>query len=170
MISASPAPPHHAGITTTTVGSTVGLTDATVDGDWISSDNNIATVDENGMVNAIATGSVDITHTVVNSDGDEATTVTTVLVTSAPMEANILPNPNNGTFTVKGTLGATKDASVTYEVTDMLGQIVYSRKAVANGGAINEQVLLTGTLEKGVYMLNVASGNENKTFRFSVEK
>ena len=43
-------------------------------------------------------------------------------------EVSILPNPNKGEFTVKGSLGATTDGEVSLELTNMLGQSVYTNK------------------------------------------
>jgi hypothetical protein len=40
-------------------------------------------------------------------------------------DLNIIPNPNNGAFTIRGTLGTGADEQVTIQVTDVLGQEVY---------------------------------------------
>ena len=161
--------PHGHGATTMTVGTAVSVADELTGGEWMSGDNTIATVDENGVVNAIATGNVSITHIVANDIGDVSTNVTSVLVNEAPMEAAMIPNPNKGAFTVKGTLGSTKDAVVTIEISNVIGQVVYSGSTVATGGIINDQVKLNSNVASGAYMLRVRSGSESKTLHFVIE-
>ena len=165
----TPAPHTHGATATTTAGTALVLPAEITGGEWTGSDNTIATVDENGVVNAIAAGTVTITHTSTNNSGEIFVSTTQVLVNELPMEASLLPNPNKGTFTVKGVLG-TKDAEITIEITNMLGQVVYSSKTVARGGIINAPIVLNNALANGMYVLNLRSGNESKTFHFVTEK
>ncbi len=165
---ASAAPHAHGGTTVTTVGSVVNLADETAGGDWSTSDNTIATVDANGVVTAIAAGSVVITNTTTDANGGSSSAITHLLVNAAPIEAGLFPNPNNGTFTVKGTLGTTRDAAVTYEITNMLGQVVYTNNTIAAGGIISAQISMSA-FTSGMYMLNIKSGNETKAIHFVVE-
>ena len=158
------AAPHSHGTTTTTVGGVVNVADETIDGEWTSSDNNIATVDANGLVSAVAPGEVIITHTTSNGEAN----TTHIVVDALPMVANMFPNPNRGAFVVKGALGSTKDAVVTYEITNMLGQVVYSNNTIATGGIINEQVSLI-SFTSGMYLLNIKSGNETKVLHFVLQ-
>ncbi len=83
---------------------------------------------------------------------------------------NILPNPNNGAFTVKGTLATTATEEVTIDVTNMLGQIVYSSKVMAQGGSINEQLQLSNSLANGMYLLNLHTSTGNAVFHFEIQK
>ena len=85
-------------------------------------------------------------------------------------DIRLIPNPNKGSFSIRGTLGTTTDEEVSYEITDMLGQVVYKNKLVATGGKINESVLLKSNLANGMYMLNLHSENENKVFHFVIEQ
>jgi len=83
----------------------------------------------------------------------------------------LVPNPNRGLFTVKGTLAnANADEEVTLEVTNMLGQVVYSGKALTQGGVINQQIQLSGSLANGMYLLNLRSASGNTVFHFVVEQ
>ncbi len=89
--------------------------------------------------------------------------------TTARSGIELLPNPSNGEFTVKGTLAeGNQDAVI--EVTDILGQVIYTKKVVTTDGSINEKVSLPGTIANGMYMLNLRNGNENKSFHFMIEK
>ncbi len=167
-ISTSPAPPTHGGTTTTTVGSQVSIQDEAIGGEWMSSDNNVATIDGNGVVTAVSAGSAIITHTSADSDGEPATTLTHVIVNASAIEAGLFPNPNKGAFAVKGTLGTTKDVAVTFEISNALGQVVYTNNTIATGGIINGQISMSA-FASGMYLLNIKSGNETKAIHFVVE-
>ena len=84
-------------------------------------------------------------------------------------DVRILPNPNQGSFSLKGNVSADNE-EVTVEVTDVLGQVIYKHKIKVHNGAINEKISLDGTLANGMYMLNLRSGTENKVFHFVIEK
>ncbi len=169
----TPAPPAHG----TTVGGTimmvagtaVSLDDEAAGGIWSSSNTNVVTVD-GGLLTAIAPGAANITHTVTNGNGEVSTSVTPVVVNSMPMDVRVVPNPNNGAFTVKGMMGTTQDVEVTLEVTDVLGQVIYNNKVIAQDGKINEAISLSGTLANGMYMMNVHTATEQKVFHFVIEK
>jgi hypothetical protein len=80
-----------------------------------------------------------------------------------------MPNPNNGTFTVKGTLSMVS-GEATIEVTNMLGQVVYRSKATVRNSNIEEHITLDNTLANGMYLLNVRSGDNSKVFPVSVSR
>jgi hypothetical protein len=46
-------------------------------------------------------------------------------------EARVFPNPNRGEFTLAGTLATATDETVTVEVVDMLGQVIYKSNVAA---------------------------------------
>lgn len=91
-------------------------------------------------------------------------------VAGGESDIRVMPNPNTGLFTVKGSTGVAGDQDVALEVTNMLGQVVYSGTASAHNGMLNSQVRLDGSLANGMYLLNVRFGNESKTFHFVVEQ
>jgi len=91
-------------------------------------------------------------------------------VASLVGDLRLIPNPNKGIFTVKGSLGATVDQEVSIEITDMLGQVIYRNNLTAKSGAINEPIQLSSTLANGMYMLNLRSANEHKVFHFVIEQ
>jgi uncharacterized protein YjdB len=82
----------------------------------------------------------------------------------------VLPNPNKGEFTVKGTLGTTADEEVSLEITDMIGQVVYNHKVVAQNGNINERIQLGKNMANGMYILNLRSAGANNVYHIVVEQ
>jgi len=170
----TPGPHEHGGTTTNgaaivNAGETVSMADEAV-GNWSSSDNTVATVSTNGVVTGVAAGFANITRSVTNSNGETIMTIMPVIVNPHAGTISILPNPNSGTFTIKGKLASAEHEEVTLKITDMLGQLIYKDVVKAREGTITEQVKLNNNLANGMYMLNVKSGSENMTFHFVVEK
>ncbi len=85
-------------------------------------------------------------------------------------DVKLIPNPNKGTFTVKGSTGTTVDEEVSMEITNMLGQTVYTNKVMTQNGNINAQVQLNGTLANGMYLLTLRSTNGTEVFHFVLEQ
>jgi PKD repeat protein len=84
-----------------------------------------------------------------------------VIITSATGDnITVIPNPNKGEFTIKGSLASIADADVSVEMTDMLGQQVYKKAVQANNGKLNEKITLSNTVGNGVYLLTIRSGDE----------
>jgi hypothetical protein len=137
-------------------------------GEWQSSDNAVATVDQYGVVSAVAPGVVTISHTVANDDGSISTNTHSVIVSALSLDVAVLPNPNRGTFTVRGKTGVRRDETVTLEITDMTGHLIYTAGVMAPGGIINEQIMTSG-LASGMYLLKVSGEGAAKVFRFVIE-
>lgn len=145
----------------------------------------------NGNVISSATGATYTTNSLRNGDvvtsevtshttcGDHLTasksvsvhdvTATGIGSVAAVNDLQVMPNPNKGAFTVKGSLSAGSE-EVSIEVTNMLGQTVYSNKIVPVNGNIDEQITLNSSLANGMYLLNVRSAFGNTVFHFVVEK
>ncbi len=87
---------------------------------------------------------------------------------SAGEDFTVVPNPNRGSFVVKGTLEGA-DGEVTIEVTDMLGQVVYRGQAKAPGGKVNERIQLGG-IANGMYLLNLKTAGGSRVFHIVVEQ
>ena len=161
----TPAPPTRT--TTTTVGETILVADEFAGGQWTTDNNSILSVDDNGVATAIAAGDANIIHAVTGTDGSEANVTTHIIVSALPFEVRLQPNPNNGTFTVSGIVGSNKDEVVTLEITNMLGQVIYTGKIIATGGIINEQISLNN-LANGNYLMNVNRNGTHKAIQFVV--
>ena len=80
------------------------------------------------------------------------------------------PNPNNGSFTIKGMLRSTVDNRVNIMITNVLGQTVYKTEATANNGNVNEQITLANSLAAGTYQVSITSGKDHQVFQIVIEK
>ncbi len=126
-------------------------------------------LNNNDSVSCVVWGTGDCSFYTFNSVKIKVTTGF-VRTTSRELNVVLVPNPNNGEFVVKGTLGNTGNEEVSLEVTNMLGQVVYSSAVVAQGGNLEAHVRTGNALASGMYILNVRSGTENKVFRFIVKQ
>lgn len=84
-------------------------------------------------------------------------------------EITLVPNPNNGDFTISGSLGTT-DEAVFMEVTNMLGQVVYTKNATAANGLLNEQIQINNNVADGIYILTLHAASGTGTIRFVIER
>jgi len=94
--------------------------------------------------------------------------VTPVTVTVG--DIRLIPNPNKGLFSLKGSLGVSTSQDVYIEITDMLGQVIYRSTTTAHNGEIDEQIQLGGNIANGMYMVNLRSGGANKVFHMVIEQ
>ncbi|MBV8255945.1 MAG: Ig-like domain-containing protein, partial [Chitinophaga sp.] len=77
------------GTTNICVGSTTTLGNTTAGGTWSSSDATIATIDANGIVTGVSTGTATITYEVTNANGCKAQQTATVTVNALPVVSPI---------------------------------------------------------------------------------
>ena len=137
-----------------------------------------------------ATNSVYVSSTFVNHDsitcavgstgvcGGYASTSSVVLFESRVgtilfednQSLSIFPNPNNGSFTIRGAVSKGGDETVSVEITNLPGQIVYQGNFQARNGVINEQMKLLSSMAPGMYLLMIKSATEKKVIHFSIEK
>jgi hypothetical protein len=159
-------------------GHTITLLDFIAGGAWSSSNSGIASVSTTGIVTGIAAGIASISYTVSGVCGNASVShpvtvlpgsdCNTGLTTIENLEdVKILPNPNSGSFIIKGTIGVA-DADISLEISDMLGRSVYRKAVSAKSGNIDEQVTLDNTLANGMYLLNVRTVSGNRVFHIVV--
>ena len=82
----------------------------------------------------------------------------------------LVPNPNNGTFTVQGSISSPSGDKVNIVVTDVLGQTIYNKTTFANNGNVNEQIALSNAIPAGTYQVSVTSGTDHVVFHVVIEK
>ena len=158
------------GIITTVIGN--GYGSGTGSGGY-SGDGGIATIAELFHPVGITIG---IYSTIVFADADNgAVRLVTNLAGVNPLtgdkeQISLFPNPNNGGFTVKGSLSDFNDKDLSLLVIDATGKIVYKDVIPVQNGAINSKIALDNNLPDGVYILGIGSGNETYHTPFVVEK
>jgi len=91
-------------------------------------------------------------------------------VNGTSMDIRVIPNPNRGSFMIKGTMGHINDGAVSVEITNMLGQVVYRGTGMVQGGQLAEQVDMTGNISNGMYLLSISSGADHAVFHFVIEQ
>ncbi|MDX2047528.1 MAG: S8 family serine peptidase [Chitinophagaceae bacterium] len=134
----------------------------------------------NGIEIAGATGQ---TH-VATQTGTYKTTVTTatgcslssnelnITVTAVPnvdpaqIGLKVLPNPSNGKFFMEFNIN--KKATLTINITNMLGQELHRETYPGFIGKFNKQIELDGRLAPGIYLLKVNHNNINYTKKLVV--
>ncbi|MBD79138.1 MAG: hypothetical protein CL840_09480 [Crocinitomicaceae bacterium] len=78
-------------------------------------------------------------------------------------ELRVFPNPNNGTFKVS--MVNTDAGDYTFEVKNMLGQVVYDEVVSINGNYLNTVQLS----DNGVYFLSISNGEKTESYKIIVE-
>ena len=83
-------------------------------------------------------------------------------------DIELFPNPNNGAFLVKGNLMGIQDGTVSFDVTNALGQVVYTSNTTIQNGSVDKSFDLKN-MPTGMYMLRINKDGEGKVFRFMIE-
>ena len=81
-------------------------------------------------------------------------------VANAMSEIRLIPNPNNGIFTLSGIAGLGDDP-VSVEITDMPGQVVFRRSIPVTDGKFSGKIELDNSLANGVYLLTLTHNNNS---------
>lgn len=89
---------------------------------------------------------------------------------AANSNVTVVPNPNNGGFTIKGSLGQLSHNQISLTITNVLGQVVYREMAVADNGVINKTIRLSNAISNGTYILNLNSELGNTVFHMVIER
>jgi hypothetical protein len=119
-------------------------------------------------ITCVVRGSGDCGQSTMNS------VVMTVLPTSSVVKVGglnsdmkLTPNPTTGAFTVSGTLATA--SAVTMEVTNMLGQTVFT-KSLSGTTSVNERIELNNELANGMYIFTITAGTDRQSFHFMLKK
>ena len=91
-------------------------------------------------------------------------------VSTSGTNLSIVPNPSHGSFTVTGNLASTMDESVTMEITNMLGQVVYTNTIKVINGVVNEKVNLSSNITNGMYLVNLRSQSGSTQIHLVIEQ
>jgi len=132
------------------------------------------------QVTGIANGTTVVTYTTtagcintdivtIGSGRHSYSTATTETIPTAT-DLKLIPNPNNGAFTIKGTLTSVGNEIISVDIRNMVGQSVCKGNIVTYNGAINEQIQLSNSLTDGMYLINLQTQSGNYVFHFVLQK
>jgi len=83
----------------------------------------------------------------------------------------VVPNPNNGMFTLFGSLAGTlKNGEVTIEVIDMLGKTILSETTRSENGKISKEVHMPNSVANGVYMIKIRNDVYSQVLRVILDR
>lgn len=98
------------------------------------------------------------------------TTVGVAAVNAAEFDVRLMPNPTSGSFFIKGSVTGVANGVVSVDVTDMLGQTVYTGSAQVRNGAVDQRVQLDGALANGMYMVTLRTEGTSKVFHLMLQQ
>jgi hypothetical protein len=81
---------------------------------------------------------------------------------------HVFPNPNKGTFTINGSINSLTDDAATLEVSNMLGQVIYSNKVAVMNANVDAQISIAH-LAPGMYLLTIRSSGGLSVLHFVAE-
>ena len=155
-------------------GDTMTLSNATSGGVWSSSNSLMARIGStSGFVNGLVAGTLNIYYSVPTT-GCRATYPLIVSACRqaapaaevAPTALTLMPNPNNGTFMLNGAIAAANDEIIVLEITNMLGQVVYTGNVTAINGQLNQSIQMNAT--PGMYLLNIRYAKGHEVLHFVI--
>lgn len=101
----------------------------------------------------------------VASSNSITVSVTTSVTDNTVINNTLLyPNPNKGSFTLKGTI---PNGNVTIDIVNTMGQIVYKNEVRVTQGILEKDVNLTN-IPNGVYLLRMQAGAEQRSIKFNI--
>jgi len=90
-------------------------------------------------------------------------------VSSTMENIDLYPNPNNGSFIIKGTLGSTNIGAVNFVVYNLVGQMVYEDSITPQNNMLNKSFDLNN-MPDGIYIMNITGDSgQSKIVRFTIQ-
>ncbi len=110
------------------------------------------------------------TYTVAADLNGCVATATTIISFLVPGENLFVlyPNPNNGIFTIKGTVK--QNQVINYDVYDVIGSRIYGSSLTTRSYKVNETITLPAYLSSGVYRIHLRLAGIDKTIGFTINK
>jgi len=88
-------------------------------------------------------------------------------LTTGTNDLQLYPNPNDGSFTIYGSVTDSKTAII--EVMNVLGQVVYKEEAEVQNNLLNKKIALD-RINTGLYVLKVSTSIGSNTMKFTVQR
>jgi uncharacterized protein YjdB len=90
-----------------------------------------------------------------------------VAAANSGMDPTLMPNPNKGSFSVKGVVNINTDR-LQLTVTDVIGRVIYTTRAAVIKNNIDTVLTLPDSLANGIYLLTVGEGEHTTLIRFAI--
>ena len=175
MVNSNNPLPAITGTDSVCAGDTVALSNSVSGGTWYSTNSAVSVALTTGRVVGVATGTDTISYVVTGPCGNDTARVSfkvrshaactagiAVIGTSAEV-LNVYPNPGQGIFTLSMAYAENIEANVT--ILNVLGKKVMDAKLPTNH---DNEIRLN--VPDGIYMINVAVGNEHYTKKIVVAR
>jgi hypothetical protein len=169
---------------TITIGTSTTYADATPGGIWSCSNPAVAAIGiGSGTVTGLSAGTVNISYT--SSLGCSAVRPVTVTALSGARTGRsgfdgtgikIMPNPNNGVFTINGTLenpdhlSPSAETTVYLVISDIVGKTILVNKILSVNGWINTVVDMGSQIPDGTYFMKLISEQETHIFTVMLQR
>jgi len=89
-------------------------------------------------------------------------------IAAALSSMELFPNPNQGTFTLRGSMSSVTANEVTATLINTVGQVINRYELPVSNGVLQQQIN-AGNLTPGIYMLQVTTDGVSRTMRFTVQ-
>ncbi len=89
-------------------------------------------------------------------------------VSSSEMNIDMLPNPNSGSFSLKGLVDGMDAGTLSLTVTNAVGQVVYTGTTAVKNNMVDASISMKN-VTPGMYLLRVSKEGSTKVFRFIVD-
>jgi hypothetical protein len=177
VVVVNPTPTVSGSLYTVAPAASITLTGSIAGGTWSSSLPSIATVGTGtGVVTGVALGSTMISYTLptgcfgVHTVAVTATGHRAVAAVAGNMGAvTIAPNPNQGIFTIKGSLEELDEQPVWLELSNLLGQVVYAEQIVVKNGVLDHEIRVNNAAN-GMYLLSIRTNEEKQVLHVVVKQ
>ena len=96
-------------------------------------------------------------------------TVGVTNVASGLDNIDLFPNPNSGSFSIQGDMRNTDITGVTFQVYNLLGQLILADNATVQNTKLNKSFEIN-SIPDGVYLMNITGDEgQSKIIRFTVQ-
>jgi hypothetical protein len=86
-------------------------------------------------------------------------------------DIRLVPNPNNGNFTLRGTLlPGTNPEDAYVEILNALGAVIYKEPLPVSNNKFEQQIQLNDKIANGLYMVRINIAGHNQSIRFISQK
>lgn len=84
---------------------------------------------------------------------------------------DIIPNPNNGTFVLKGSLAADRsDDYVNVQVMNAVGAVLYKERVAVNNNELNTRIELGDKAQSGLHLVMISAEGKTQILKFITNK